>query len=90
MLGSDVGFLRIRGFYGYHADETFESGLAALEAALDEIFSGAKDWRGLVIDERINGGGSDAYGLAIAARLTGEEYVAYAKQARVDPADPTK
>jgi len=34
---------------------------------------------------RINGGGSDPYGLAIASRLTGTDYVAYAKQARSDP-----
>ncbi len=43
-----------------------------------------------MIDVRINGGGADPYGLAIASRLTDSEYVAYAKQARSDPADPTR
>ena len=39
----------------------------------------------MIIDVRINGGGSDAWGLAIASRLTATPYVAYAKQARLDP-----
>jgi C-terminal processing protease CtpA/Prc len=43
--------------------------------------------RGLVIDVRLNNGGADPYGLAIAARLTSADYVAYAKQARFDPND---
>jgi C-terminal processing protease CtpA/Prc len=77
--------LRIKSFSGYGPQPGFESGLAALEEALDAIFAGASSWAGLVIDVRINGGGSDPYGLAIAARLTNAEYVAYAKQARSDP-----
>ena len=90
MIAKDVGYLRLRSFFGYHADESFESGLAALEAALDTIFTDAKRWRGLLIDVRINGGGADPYGLAIAGRLTDRRYVAYAKQARMDPTDPGK
>jgi C-terminal processing protease CtpA/Prc len=43
-----------------------------------------------VIDVRLNGGGSDPYGLAIAARLTSDEYVAYEKQARSDPANGSR
>lgn len=90
ILGADVGYLRIRSFSGYSSDGSFESGLAALEAALDTAFANAGSWKGLVIDVRVNGGGSDAYGLAIARRLTATPYTAYAKQARSDPADPTK
>jgi hypothetical protein len=90
MLAPDVGYLRLRSFSGYHPDRSFESGLAALDSALDEIFAGAGSWRGLVIDVRINGGGADPYGLAIASRLTDREYVAYAKQARNDPRDATR
>ncbi|MEO8450053.1 MAG: S41 family peptidase [Gemmatimonadota bacterium] len=90
MLGSDIGYLRIRGFGRYHPDGSFESGLTALEAALDTVFADAGHWRGFVIDVRINGGGADPYGLAIAARLTDQAYIAYSKQARNDPADPTK
>ena len=90
MLPNSTGYLRLRSFGRYHADGSFESGLAALEAALDSIFSGADRWNGLVIDVRVNGGGADPYGLTIATRLATSDYVAYAKEARLDPADPTK
>ena len=81
MLRPDVGYLRIRSFSQYVADGGFVEGLAALHAALDTIFTGSDRWRGLVIDVRINGGGADPYGLAIASRLATAEYEAYAKQA---------
>lgn len=90
MLAPDIGYLRIRGFSGYTKDGSFENGLAALEAALDTAFTNTRGWKGLVIDVRINGGGADPYGLAIARRLTATPYTAYAKQARSDPADPSK
>ena len=90
MLGADVGYLRIRSFSGYTKDGGFETGLAALEAGLDTAFANTGGWKGLVIDVRINGGGADPYGLAIARRLTATPYTAYVKQARSDPADATK
>jgi hypothetical protein len=90
MLGLDVGYLRIRGFSGYSKDGAFETGLAALEAGLDTAFATTRGWKGLVIDVRLNGGGADPYGIAIARRLTAASYTAYAKQARSDPADPTR
>ena len=90
MLGPDVGYLRIRGFSGYSKDGGYETGLAALEAGLDTAFANTQGWKGLVIDVRINGGGADPYGLAIARRLTATPYTAYVKQARSDPADATK
>lgn len=69
-----IGFLRILSFENYTAEE--------LEPALDEIFSQSSKLKGLIIDVRINEGGSDAYGLAIASRLTGTRYFAYSKVAR--------
>jgi len=90
MLGPDVGYLRIRGFSRYSKDGSYETGLAALEAALDTAFANARTWKGLVIDVRLNGGGADPYGIAIARRLTTTPYTAYAKQARSDPADPSR
>ena len=89
-LDSGIGYLRIKSFSGYGPQPGFESGLTALEEALDAIFADASSWPGLVIDVRINGGGSDPYGLAIASRLTGVEYVAYSKQARSDPENPAR
>jgi hypothetical protein len=90
MLGPDVGYLRVRGFSRYSKDGAFESGLTALEAALDTAFANTSGWKGLVIDVRLNNGGADPYGLAIARRLTAKSYTAYVKQARSDPLDPTK
>jgi hypothetical protein len=85
MLGPDVAYLRIGSFAGFVPDDSFEKGLVVLEAAMDVIFHDTTRWKGLIIDVRINGGGADPYGLAIAGRLTGAEYVAYAKQARLPP-----
>ena len=87
-LDHGLGYLRISSFNGYGKD--YESGLVALEAALDSMFAPGAKLEGLVIDVRRNGGGADPYGLAIAARLTAKEYEAYAKQARSDPANPSQ
>jgi hypothetical protein len=90
MLAADVGYLRIRSFKDYSTDGAFESDLAALDTALDTVFARAREWKGLVIDVRLNGGGADPYGIAIARRLTAAPYTAYDKQARNDPSDPSK
>lgn len=89
-LDSGVGYIRLKSFSGYGTTPGFESGLVDLETALDAIFADASGWPGLVIDVRINGGGADPYGLAIASRLATAEYVAYSKEARADPDDPTR
>lgn len=52
--------------------------------------SDPRQLKGLIIDLRINGGGSDALGIRIAERLTDTPYLAYAKRVRNDPADPTR
>jgi hypothetical protein len=90
VLRGDVAYLRIDAFAGYTTDGAFDSGMVALEQALDATFADASRWRGLVIDLRTNGGGADPYGLAVAARLTKVPYEAYAKQARLDPHDATR
>jgi peptidase S41-like protein len=88
-LDDSTGYLRILSESGYTEEGDYTSGLAALEAALDNIFSDRK-LRGLVIDARINMGGADPYGLAIASRLATTKYVAYSKEARMDPVDRTQ
>jgi hypothetical protein len=88
-IDDTTGYLRILSFGNYVKDDAFAAGLAALESALDEIFSDSK-LKGLVIDVRINLGGFDPYGLAIAARLANKEYLAYTKEARADPVDQNK
>lgn len=88
-VDDSTGYLRLLSESGYAKDGSFASGLAALEAALDTIFGDAK-LKALVIDARINLGGADPYGLAIASRLATSEYVAYSKEARSDPDDDTR
>lgn len=88
-IDEGTGYLRILSFSGYSADHDYATGLTDLENALDTIFSD-KSLKALIIDVRINGGGSDPYGLAIASRLTAREYLAYTKVARADPVNRNK
>ncbi len=81
-LQGNVGYLRITSFSDF-GKGTFTDQLRRFEAELDEIFDSAM--AGLIIDVRVNFGGSDNFGLAIAERLAVEPYVAYRKVARNDP-----
>ncbi|MFD9686584.1 S41 family peptidase [Kitasatospora sp. NPDC059088] len=88
-LPDDVGYLRVGSFDGYTGGD-YRSQVAELDRALDALLADPDGLTGLVLDVRLNGGGSDALGLHIAARLTDRPYLAYRKVARNDPADPTK
>jgi len=92
-LPGGQGYLRISGFGGYAGDETsYAAQPAELDRALDTVLGqeGTQRRRSLIIDLRINGGGSDALGIHIAERLTDTPYLAYSKRARNDPSDPTR
>ncbi|MFH9726356.1 S41 family peptidase [Streptomyces sp. NPDC017254] len=92
-LPGGQGYVRISGFGGYAgAGAPYAVQLAELDRALDTVFGQERTRRlkGLIIDLRINGGGSDSMGIHIAERLTDTPYVAYSKRARNDPADPTR
>jgi hypothetical protein len=84
-----TGYLRILSFSSYSRHGGIAQGLMALESALDAIFSDPA-LRALVIDVRINFGGSGPYGLAVASRLATREYLAYSIHARADPVDRNK
>ncbi|MGH8530088.1 MAG: S41 family peptidase [Nevskiales bacterium] len=56
--------------------------LAALEPALDVIFGELAGCRALVLDLRINGGGFDRAGMAIANRFADRRWLAFSKRAR--------
>ena len=89
-LPGGIGYLRITAFSGYTIAGGFDRQLAALDETLDKAFADADKLRGLVVDVRINHGGSDVLGVAVASRLAAKEYLAFAKRTRNDPADPTK
>ncbi|MEU8587715.1 S41 family peptidase [Streptomyces sp. NPDC048664] len=92
-LPGGQGYLRISGFGGYAGHGApYAAQLTELDRALGTVLSQERTQRlkGLVIDLRINGGGSDALGVHIAERLTDTPYAAYSKRARNDPADPTR
>jgi hypothetical protein len=90
MLDDGVGYLRITGFQGYTKSNDFEREVAALDKALDDALKDAPKWRGLVVDVRVNGGGSDVLGVTVASRLATRDYLAFAKRARSEPNDPAK
>jgi hypothetical protein len=85
-LPGRVGYLRVSSFTGYTPGDEYAEDVAALDDALDAIFTSSRvaRLRGLMIDVRVNGGGSDPLGLQIASRLTRKPYVAYYKRARTD------
>ncbi|MFI6046221.1 S41 family peptidase [Nocardia sp. NPDC051321] len=88
----DYGYLRVSSFSGYTADRTFAADSAELDRALDAIFTadGLSRLHGLVLDLRVNGGGSDGLGLQLAARLTDRPYFAYAKKTRTTEPQPQR
>ncbi|ADB29810.1 peptidase S41 [Kribbella flavida DSM 17836] len=86
-LPGGIGYLRVIAFFGYDERENYAAQRAALDQAMDQIF--ATEPRKLILDLRINGGGSDQLALDLAGRLTDRPFFAYAKRARNDPADPT-
>jgi C-terminal processing protease CtpA/Prc len=83
-LADGVPYLRLMPFAEYAKAPQFSVQLDSLETALDSIFQDAETWRGLVIDVRRNGGGSDVFGTVIASRLTDRTYLAYNKVIRND------
>jgi len=82
-----IGYLRIHSFDDYSNDREFVKQVEVLETALDNMFADSSKLTGLVIDVRINGGGSDVFGISIASRLATQEYLAYSKVTRNDIRD---
>ncbi|WP_406278583.1 S41 family peptidase [Embleya sp. NBC_00896] len=93
-LPGDQGYLRVSTFIGYVEDPLagYAAESAELDRALDAVLTPerVRRLRGLIVDLRVNGGGSDKLGLRLAARLTDRPHFAYAKRARNDPHDPTR
>ncbi|PWI08263.1 peptidase S41 [Streptomyces sp. NWU339] len=82
-LPDDLGYLRITQFDDF-ADESYDADRKKFEQALDAVFAVAEQdgRRGLVLDLRLNDGGFDDLGIALASRLTHKPHVAFQKRAR--------
>ena len=89
-LGDLAGYLRITAFAGYTPNGDYEEGARELARAIDAAAEDCRTLRALIIDVRLNGGGADPYGVAVASRLTDAKYVAFVKRARNDPKDATR
>jgi hypothetical protein len=86
-LPGRVGYLRLILFLGYADGADYASQRAGLDRAMDKIL--ATKPRKLILDLRVNGGGSDQLALDLAGRLTDRPFFAYAKRARNNPDDAT-
>ncbi|MFI0738322.1 S41 family peptidase [Streptomyces sp. NPDC021100] len=87
-LPDGTGYLRVTRFNRFAAKGGPKADEAELDRALDHILARAP--RGLIVDLRFNGGGSDRLGIRVAERLTDRPYTAYLKHARNDPDNPRK
>jgi len=87
-LANNLRYLRLRSFNSFGTN--FGAGMICLDEALDRLLENPGEIVGVVLDVRINGGGADPYGLAIASRFATEEYLAYTKETRNDPNDDTQ
>jgi carboxyl-terminal processing protease len=82
-VGPDVGYIALPSLWDFtaQADTDQDRESAAAEAAMDEVLTGLRPVRGVVLDLRVNSGGSDAVGLAIAGRFADRERLAFTKLA---------
>ncbi|MFF3894244.1 S41 family peptidase [Streptomyces sp. NPDC001812] len=82
-LPDGPGYLRVTQFDDF-ADESYDADRKKFEQALDTVFAVAErdGWRGLVLDLRLNDGGFDELGIALASRLTDKPHFAFQKRAR--------
>jgi C-terminal processing protease CtpA/Prc len=89
-LPGEIAYVYLDQEGGYTDQPGFAATLEVMEAALDTIFTAAREATGLILDVRKNYGGSDILSLALASRLATSEYTAYAKVARAEPNAPER
>ncbi|MFJ9690700.1 S41 family peptidase [Kitasatospora sp. NPDC101183] len=85
-LPDGLGYLRVNAFGDYVDGGGPQAQEAELDRAVDALLDRPRT--GVVIDVRVNAGGSDALAVRLASRFTDRPYLAYCKIARNDPADP--
>lgn len=78
----DIGYIGILGMGIFGTDGTLASEVAETDNVMNTILTEMRDTRGIIVDVRLNGGGFDFVGSAIAGHFTDVAYTGYAKQAR--------
>jgi len=81
VLDGNFGYVFVPGMGGFA--DTPKDDLATIEAAMDEIVAAFSDVKGVVIDVRLNGGGEDGIGFAIADRFADKKRLAFSVQTRL-------
>ncbi|MFK7734223.1 MAG: S41 family peptidase [Pseudomonadales bacterium] len=79
-IGTNIGYLRIDRMLV--SEQSVDEQLIELAEVLDEVFTDLADTTAMIVDIRINQGGTDAIGLAIANRFADRERMAVRKFAR--------
>lgn len=80
-IGDEIGYLRIDAMI-FSLDEAIEDQVAEAETLLDQVFTDLADTNSLIVDIRLNGGGTDAISFAIARRFADSERLSVSKFTR--------
>jgi hypothetical protein len=81
-LGDRAGYLAIENMMDPQQPDTEQGQVGTFGAAVDAALAELRDLPALVIDLRLNSGGHDVVGLAVAGRLTATPYTAFRISAR--------
>ncbi|RIX60082.1 hypothetical protein D3P08_00365 [Paenibacillus nanensis] len=84
-LGGDIRYGLTEQGIGYVAVDSLDHfDMKEVNPALDQVVQHVSGADRIIVDLRLNGGGSDAFGLALASRFASGETLAYTKTARHD------
>ena len=79
----NIGYINIKRMWGFSEESSGpDTSIKEIDKAMDKIIAELADAKGIIVDTRMNGGGSDEYALAIAGHLTDQNLLAFTKQAR--------
>ncbi len=79
----NIGYLNVLSFYGYSQTNNEDEDEAMFAAAIDKLLGEWQSMDALILDLRLNDGGSDALALSLANRLTSKRIPVFSKQARI-------
>ncbi|MCO7223749.1 S41 family peptidase [Pleionea sp. CnH1-48] len=81
-LNDHTGYLALAQMQNFTESTDFDSQMAALESALDQVFADLSDTQSLVLDLRLNGGGMAESALRVARRMISQDTPVFSVSAR--------